>query len=604
MAGNIKPWICKIWLFFLPNILAGQTVINIGRFEEDLRISNFLPSSGLGRSLAAGDVNGDGIDDILIGAQVTALFHLAGGAAFLVFGNPSLPRLIDLENPKQRVAFWGNGPEDYTGDQVDMFDFSGDGLADIFIGAPQYFGGEHQNKGKIYFLQGRKAWPDEMMLQNNPSDGLYATLHGERPRTQLGLSLSHGDFNGDGVVDFAAVSYFAARPGPLSQQATAYIVWGGQHLASGPIDTPAIAHCTIIPPPVRQVAMQVYAANLDNDAFDDFILILSEATFDATEPMVAGCILWGRQEWPNVIDLNYWQQDINVTGLINHRPSTYVGTRLVTGDFDGSGISDLAVKIIAPGGDPGSFAYLYRDPFKERPKTFAFFDPGNRHVAIIDRHLNHNNFPYHLNSLDWDGDGFDDLIISNSHAYREQKWISEGVVYVLYGSPVIPDSVDLRTNNAKWDVIWGGSKDAEVGHSMAKADLNADGRDDLILGAWTATTKGGLASGEVYVLLNRSTKPNKPIPERSALLPVTPNPFQATTVIWFELSQEETIRLEILDLLGRRVRLLRDGHLPPGIYSALWNGRDEQGNLSASGVYFAVLRMGEQLKKQKLLLLR
>jgi hypothetical protein len=175
---------------------------------------------------------------------------------------------------------------------------------------------------------------------------------------------------------------------------------------------------------------------------------------------------------------------------------------------------------------------------------------------------------------------------------------------VLYGNATLPDSVDFRVNNAKWDLIWGGAEHAEIDQSIAKADVNADGKDDLVFGGWTATTaKGGVASGEVYVLLNRATNANN-APTNSALLPVSPNPFQNVTVIWFDLSQTENVTLEIFDLLGRQVRRLRDGNLPAGTYSALWDGRDELGNFSSSGVYFAILRTRSWIQKQKLLFLR
>ncbi len=604
MVEKNKFWAVKLWLLLMPSITAAQTVIDIGRFEEDVRISNFLPSGGLGASLAAGDVNGDGMEDLLCGALGIELFYIAGGGAFLIPGKTSLPRFIDLKNPNGRVAFWGNGPQAYTGYLMDAFDFSGDGLADIFISAPQYLvNGEHQGQGKIYFLRGRKSWPNELTLQDEPTDELAATLYGERARAFLGTGSTHGDFNGDGLADLTAVSRFAARPGPISQQATAYIIWGGQQLVNGAIDNPEISHCTIIPPLVSQFGMSVFAGKLDGDAFDDLILMLPEAQLiEPTQSGIAGCIIWGRPSWPTIIDLTNPQQAGEVTWLINRRSKLAVGVRFATGDFDGSGLIDMAASIFRSSALSG-FVHVYRDPFKNHPPFFDWFDPAHRVLVVSDRHLEHYSFPYNLASLDWNADGFDDLVIS-SQAHRDNKRIAEGIAYVLYGSPVLPDSVDLRRQNTKWDIVWGGSENASIEQSMTKVDLNADGKDDLALGAWTATTKGGVASGEVYVLLNRATKIDQPVPVRSTLLPVSPNPFHNTTVLWFDLAQAENVAVEIFDLLGRRVRLLRDGNLSAGNHSALWDGRDEAGNFSPSGVYFAVLRIGAKLQKQKLLLIR
>lgn len=593
-----------LWWTFLSNVLAAQTVIDLGRYEEDLRISNFLPSSGLGTSLAAGDVNGDGLEDLISGALAIGFFYEAGGGAFLISGRSALPRFIDLANANGRVAFWGNGPQAYTGFLVDLFDFSGDGLADIFISAPQYLvTKENQGRGKIFYLPGRKNWPSELTLQDNPTEGGAATLLGERAGAFLGTGSTHGDFNGDGIGDLAVVSQFAARPGPLSRQTTIYIIWGGQRLVSGSIDNPAFSHCVIIPPSENQIPTAVFAGKLDNDDYDDLIIMLPNAQFKPSESGIAGCIIWGMPEWSAVIDLTNIQKIINVTFLINHHSGAYIGSRFTTGDFDGSNETDIVANVLYPLLQTG-LVHVYRDPFKQRPRFFDWFDPAHRPLVIRDRYVNHQSFPYSMASLDWNADGFDDLVIS-SQAYRDEKRISEGMAYVLYGSAALPDSVDFRLNNAKWDIIWGGFAQAEIDQAIAKADLNADGKDDLVFGGWTATTKsGGVASGEVYVLLNRATNANKPAPTSSALLPVSPNPFQNTTIIWFNVSQTENISLEIFDLLGRRVRRLRDGNISAGRYSALWDGRDESGNFLSAGVYFAVLRTSTQIQKQKLIFLR
>jgi hypothetical protein len=430
-----KNFIQVLWPVLLPSFLMAQTVIDLGRYEEDLRISNFLPSSGLGTSLAAGDVNGDGLEDLISGALATSLFYEAGGGAFLIPGRATLPRFIDLANVNSRVAFWGNGRQAYTGFRVDLFDFSGDGLADIFISAPQYLvTRENQGKGKIFYLPGRKSWPSELTLQDNPTEGGAATLLGERAGAFLGTGSTHGDFNYDGIDDLVVISRFSMRP--FFQPGTVYLIWGGQSLMNGPIDNPALLRCVIIPPMVDQAGMSVFAGNLDGDAYDDLILTLPQAQeIKPTESGIAGCILWGRPEWPAVLDLTNIQKISNVTFLTSRRAGAYIGTRFATGDFDGSGVTDMAVNILQSSLQSGfvqqtGLVHVYRDLFKQRPRFFDWFDPAHRPLVIRDRYLNHQSFPYNMASLDWNADGFDDLVIS-SQAYRDNKRISEGMAYVL-----------------------------------------------------------------------------------------------------------------------------------------------------------------------------
>jgi hypothetical protein len=70
------------------------------------------------------------------------------------------------------------------------------------------------------------------------------------------------------------------------------------------------------------------------------------------------------------------------------------------------------------------------------------------------------------------------------------------------------------------------------------------------------------------------------------LFPVYPNPFREQAVIHYSLPQYTHVRLEVFDLLGRRVRTLADGHQDRGMYTTVWDGKNEAGQMSASGIYF------------------
>jgi len=88
------------------------------------------------------------------------------------------------------------------------------------------------------------------------------------------------------------------------------------------------------------------------------------------------------------------------------------------------------------------------------------------------------------------------------------------------------------------------------------------------------------------------------------LLGATPNPFNPSTHIRFELAAAAHVSLEIEDVRGRRVRTLWDGDLPPGPHAAHWDGRSRTGVLAPSGVYLARLHSGSSTVACRLVLLR
>lgn len=76
------------------------------------------------------------------------------------------------------------------------------------------------------------------------------------------------------------------------------------------------------------------------------------------------------------------------------------------------------------------------------------------------------------------------------------------------------------------------------------------------------------------------------LPGNVRLLGNAPNPFNPVTTIELEVSIEASVKLEIFNLNGQRVRTLTDQVLPAGHYGIMWDGNDERGNELASGVYF------------------
>jgi hypothetical protein len=84
----------------------------------------------------------------------------------------------------------------------------------------------------------------------------------------------------------------------------------------------------------------------------------------------------------------------------------------------------------------------------------------------------------------------------------------------------------------------------------------------------------------------------------------SPNPFNPRTVIGYYLPEQCPVRLEIFDAAGRRIRLLVDGYQQKGNHSIDWDGRQSNGAVTSSGVYFYRLTAGKTTISRKMILLK
>jgi len=99
------------------------------------------------------------------------------------------------------------------------------------------------------------------------------------------------------------------------------------------------------------------------------------------------------------------------------------------------------------------------------------------------------------------------------------------------------------------------------------------------------------------------------MPGRSELLQNYPNPFNPETWIPFKLDRGGEVRIEIYDMSGRLVKRLELGYLRAGYYvdrskAAYWDGRNEQGEQVASGIYFYILKAGNFRSTRKMSIIR
>ena len=179
-------------------------------------------SSNLFASAVSGlcDINGDGINDLIIGAYAADPHGLSNaGEAFVIFGKDSESMWSDIDlrptpdgnfiSGSTGFKILGDSNRDGFGASLSAIqDINGDGVCDIIASAPYSEIDDHANAGKIYTLFGRDSatnWTDIDL--RSPPEGDFTstvgfTIQGSDAGTNLGIAVSQlGDINGDGVSD-------------------------------------------------------------------------------------------------------------------------------------------------------------------------------------------------------------------------------------------------------------------------------------------------------------------------------------------------------------------------------------------------------------------
>ncbi|MBS4015906.1 MAG: SBBP repeat-containing protein [Candidatus Latescibacteria bacterium] len=88
------------------------------------------------------------------------------------------------------------------------------------------------------------------------------------------------------------------------------------------------------------------------------------------------------------------------------------------------------------------------------------------------------------------------------------------------------------------------------------------------------------------------------------LFSISPNPFSSQTTIKYTLHFFEPVSLQIFDITGRAVKMLVNDLQLRGKYNIIWDGKDQKGNVVKQGVYFSILKIGDQQKQKKIILLK